>query len=257
MTTIASAASTARPAVQHRVLAVTRLQFVNRWSIFYLPAIILGTILLLNMAIWYIVLASLPSGADVTHAEKGFQYTGAVFYIFVYMFVVAVQAISRTFPFALGFGVTRRNYYLGTALAFTLLAIAFSVLLTVLSIIELATGGWGVGGHMFTPTYLTSASWGLRFVMYLCLFLFCLFVGSVIAAIYVRWRAIGITAFFVLVALLIVGGIAIVTLGHYWVQVGAWFATTGSVGLTAWLLLPAAIGGIAGYFVLRRATPKS
>jgi hypothetical protein len=162
MTTIASPVSASRPTAQNRVLAVTRLQFVNRWTMFYLPAIILVAILLLNMAIWYIVLASLPSGTDVTHAQKGFQYSGAVFYIFIYMLVVAVQAISRTFPFALGFGVTRRNYYLGTALGFTLLAIAFSVLLTVLSIIELATNGWGAGGHMFTPTYLTDASWGLR-----------------------------------------------------------------------------------------------
>jgi hypothetical protein len=257
MTTITSTLSTTRPAAQNRILAVTRLQFVNRWTMFYLPAIILGAILLLNMAIWYIVLASLPTGTDVAHAEKGFQYTGAVFYIFIYMLVVAVQAISRTFPFALGFGVTRRNYYLGTALAFTLLAIGFSVLLTVLSVIELATNGWGAGGHMFTPTYLTNASWGLRFVMYLCLFLFFLFVGSAIAAVYVRWRAFGITVFFAIIALLIVGSIAIITLGHHWPSVGNWLATTGAVGLTAWLLLPAAIAAVAGFFVLRRATPKS
>ena len=257
MTTISSTIAATRPKAQNRVLAVTRLQFVNRWTMFYLPAIILGAILLLNMAIWYIVLASLPTGADVAHAEKGFQYTGAVFYIFIYMLVVAVQAISRTFPFALGFGVTRRNYYLGTALSFVVLALGFSVLLTVLSIIELATGGWGVGGHMFTPTYLTNASFGLRFVMYLCLFLFFLFVGSAIASVYVRWRAFGITAFFAIIALLLVGAIAIITLNHYWSAVGNWLATTGSVGLTAWLLVPAAIAAIAGFFVLRRATPRS
>jgi hypothetical protein len=93
--------------------------------------------------------------------------------------------------------------------------------------------------------------------MYLCLFLFFLFVGSAIAAVYVRWRAFGIVIFFAIIALLLVGGIAIVTLGHSWPAIGTWLATTGAVGLTAWLLLPAAVAAVAGFFVLRRATPKS
>jgi hypothetical protein len=249
-------ATASRAHAMNRVLAVTRLHFVNRWSMFALPSMILGVILLLNAAIWYIVLASSPAG-EHAHVEKGFTYTGSVFYIFVYMLVVAVQAISRTFPFALGYGVTRRNFYLGSALAFVIMSVLYSVGLTVLSLIEVATHGWGAGGHMFTPTYFTNADWGIRLVMYFFAFLFFFFLGSAIASVYVRWKTTGIVVFFAIVAVVLVGIVALITLGNHWPAVVTWFANTGTFGVSAWSLVVTAIAAIAGYFVLQRATPKN
>jgi hypothetical protein len=93
--------------------------------------------------------------------------------------------------------------------------------------------------------------------MYLLVFLFCLFVGSVVATIYMRWRAIGVSAFFAILGVLIVAAVAEVTLGHQWGDVGNWFATTGTFGVVLWTLVPSAIAGIGGFLILRRATPKS
>jgi hypothetical protein len=258
MTTLAQSTASIAPQnhAMNRVLAVARLHFVNRRSMFGVPALILGVILLLNAAIWYSVLAATPP-ADVAHAEKGFGYTGAVFYIFVYMLVVAVQAMNRTFPFALGYGVTRRNFYLGSALAFVIMSIIYAAGLTVLSIIELATNGWGVGGHMFNPDYFTNSSWGVRFVMYLILFLFFFFLGSAVASVYVRWKATGIVVFFIIVAAILVGAFAIITLGAHWPAVVNWVADTGTFGMLAWSLVITAIAAVTGYFILRRATPKN
>jgi hypothetical protein len=239
-----------------RIVAVTRLHFVNRFAMFWLPSMILGFILLLNIAIWYLILAA-TSGVDRAQTEKGFSYSGAVFYIFIYMLIVAVQAISRTFPFALGYGVTRRNFWLGSSIAFGVIGVAFSALLTVLSLIEAWTNGWGVGGHMFAPSYIDAGPWYMRFVLYLLTFLFFLFFGSAAAAVYVRWRSTGMIAFFAAIALIIVGAIALITLSHSWVAVGTWFATSGPLGVAAWSLVVTFISAVAGYFILRRATPKN
>ena len=254
MTTIAQTLPASRPNESgRRILAVTKLHFVNRFQILYLPLIVLGTIFVLNLAIWWVLLAA--SGGKVSGTHLG--YSGAVSYIYVYGIVIAVQAISRTFPFSLGFGVTRRDFYLGSVLAFVALSFGFAVILTIMSVLEITTGGWGVGGRMFAPLWFTDASWLLRFVMYFCAFLFLLFIGIAGAVFYVRWRATGLIAFFGIIAILAVGAVAYFTLDHQWGAVGTWLTQSGPVGITAWLLLPAAVCGVAGFFVLRRATPKN
>lgn len=240
-----------------RIFAVTKLHFVNRFQILYMPLIILGGIFLLNLAVWWIIIDSTGANNPSNHVRNNLGYSGAVSYIYVYAMILAVQAISRTFPFSLGFGVTRRDFYLGSALAFVLLSMGFAVILTIMSVLEIATNGWGLGGHMFAPAYFTNASWLLRFVMYLCLFLFLLFIGTVGATFYVRWRATGLIVFFGIIAIVLVGAFAYITPSHLWAPIGTWLVQNGPVGICLWLLVPAAACGIAGYFVLRRATPRS
>jgi hypothetical protein len=258
MTAIAQAGSASRSYESpRRILAVTRLHFVNRFQIVYLPLIVLGAIFLMNLAIWWIIIESTGGNNPGNHVRNNLGYSGAVSYIYVYGIVIAVQAISRTFPFSLGFGVTRRDFYLGSALAFIVVSIGVAAVLTVMSVLEIATNGWGLGGRMFAPDYFTNPSWLLRFVMYFCVFLFLLFIGCAGASFFVRWRGTGLIAFFGIVAVILFGATAFFTLDHQWTAVGTWFAQTGAVGSTVWTLVPTAVAGIAGYFVLRRATPKN
>jgi hypothetical protein len=258
MTTITSAPITHARGNEalRRIVAVTRLHFVNKVAILYTPLIVLGTIFLLNYAIWWIVVTAGHLVIPQDRSDSHLGYSGAVSYIFIYALVIAVQAISRTFPFSLGFGVTRRDFYLGTALAFVVLSVIMSTVLTIMSSIELATNGWGLQGYMFSPLYFTNTSWILRFLMYFFVFLFCIFIGSGAATMYVRWRAIGITAFFIILGILVVGGVALITFDGLWGPVGNWFASSGAFGVAAWTLVPTAVAGIAGFFILRRATPK-
>jgi hypothetical protein len=258
MTAIAQSAPASRSLESpRRILAVTKLHFVNKFQIVFMPLIVLGGIFLINLAIWWIIAAA-AGGVDspnFSHTHLG--YSGAVSYIYVYGIIIAVQAISRTFPFSLGFGVTRRDFYLGSTLAFVILSFGFAVVLTIMSVIEIATGGWGLGGRMFAPDYFTNSSWLIRFVMYFVLFLFLLFIGCAGAAFFVRWRATGLTIFFGIIAIIAVAAVAYFTLGHYWSAVGTWFAQSGAIGVTLWTLIPTAIAGIAGFFILQRATPKN
>jgi hypothetical protein len=219
------------------------------------PAIILALIFLANYAVWAIIESA--AGADSAAAVDGTQWSGAATFIFVYMTVVAAQAITITFPFALGYSVTRREYYLGTSLLFLLVSAGYAVAMAVLAAIEDATGGWGLGGHMFTAIYFGNEGALQRLFVFFSLFLFFLFAGAAIATIYMRWRMYGMIAFWAALAVVLIGLIALATYTRSWPAVGAWFAGNGATGVAAWLLLPTAVAAVTGYVVLSRATPKN
>ena len=238
-----------------RVGRIVRLHFANPWTTIGLPWIILGSIFLVNLAIWWIIFASVTSASDRADVSDGLQYSGASFYIFVYMLVVAVQAISITFPFALGYGVTRRDYYLGTALNFVILSAIYSAGLTVLSIVEELTNGWGMGGRMFTAVYFGDG-WAQRLYLFFVGFLFFFFIGALFAAVFVRWKSNGLVALFIGLGVLVVGLVALATFTQGWGAVGAFFAQAGLVGSVSWSLVITALAAVAGFLVLRRATPR-
>lgn len=239
----------------NRITSVVRLHLTNPWTTIILPWMIMGFILIANIAIWAIILGA-AAPEDRADIREGLGYSGSTTYFFVYIMVLAVQAISVTFPFALGYGVTRRDYYLGTALTFVGLSAMFSVGLTILSVIEEATGGWDLGGRMFT-TFYYGDNWLQRLFIFFVTFLFFFFVGTSAASIWVRWRANGLIAYFVGLAVIVVGGAALLTLTGTWPAFGGFFVNAGLVGSFAWSLVITAVAAVGGFLVLRRATPKS
>ncbi|MEP6842182.1 MAG: ABC transporter permease [Pseudolysinimonas sp.] len=263
MSAVTTTNAAAKPAARSggtpfgRILKIVRLHLGNPYTTIVLPWIILGIIFLVNVAIWALVaLAVGTSGNDARDVSKGFSYSGSSFYIAGYMVVVAVQAISITFPFALSYGATRRNYWLGTSLTFVLLSAMYAIGFTILGAIEQATNGWGLGGHMFTPVYFGDTWWERLLVLFFGL-LFFFFVGSSLAAVWVRWKATGMVVFFAALAALLLAAVAALTLTASWVGFGTALGAAGPLGIASSLLIPAAIGAVVGYFILRRATPRS
>jgi hypothetical protein len=254
-----SAPTTAAASGGSRVTAVMKLHLVNRFSVFAIPWMILGFVLLVNLIIWWIIVSSTNDPAAVADAQDGLQYSGATFYIFVYMMVLGIQGVALTFPFALGLSVTRRDFWLGSALGFGVLAALYSAGMTALAVIERVTNGWGLGGRMFTAVYFGAAdeAWWMRFLIFFVIFLFFFFVGSAIATIYLRWRVNGMLVFFAGLALVLVGLLAIVVFTDSWPAVGAWFVQNGPVGVVFWSLVPTALAALTGFVLLRRATPKN
>lgn len=256
MTAIALSGAASRTRSSSRVMATFRLHFVNYETVIVLPWLIMAFIFSVNWLIWWMITRSLTSAADLADAREGFGWSGAMFFIFVYMMVVAVQAVNLTFPLAQGYGVTRRDFYLGTSLAFVVLSVAFAIVLTLLAFVEEATGGWGVGGSMFTLNYFGGDVWYSRLWMFLLAFLFFFFIGAATAAIYVRWHTRGMYAFFAALGLLLVGSAAVATLTRTWPAVGDWFLAVGVDGLVLWSLVPTVLSAALGYLILRRATPR-
>lgn len=247
--------STAQPAsVGRRIVNVVKLNTVNPWTAIVMPWMILGFIFLVNYLIWWIIFAAAgpQNAADVS---KGLQYSGASGFIFIYMMVVAIQTINLTFPLALGYGVTRRDFWLGTSLTNVLLAAMFSIGLTILSVIETATNGWGLGGRMFTAIWF-GESWPERLFVIFTLLMFFLFFGSAIATVYVRWKANGVAGFFIALTLVLVGLAALTTFTQNWPAVGNFFVASGALGTVAWSYVITVIAAITGFLFLQRATPK-
>lgn len=248
----------ATPSLFTRITRVTRLHMANPWTTVIWPWIIIAAIFVLTYAIWLIVLGNAPA-ADRAEVSEGLQYSGASSWVFVYMLVVAVQAMNLTFPLALGYGSTRRDFYLGSSLLFVLLSAMWTVGLTVFAVLEKATDGWGVGGRMFTAIYFggENAEIWQRLIIYFCLMLFFFFIGAAVASIYVRWKVTGMLTFFIGLGALVVGAIALISYTRTWGTIGQFFVDAQATGIALWLLVPTAIAGIAGYLVLRRATPRS
>ncbi|MCS0500658.1 ABC transporter permease [Protaetiibacter mangrovi] len=239
-----------------RVWRIVRLITANPTTTVVLPWAILGTIFLLNWLIWLLIFANV--GAEgMTDAQEGIQWSGAAFYIFVYMLVLAVQAINLSFPLALGYGSTRREFSLGAGLTFVLLAAMYAVGMTVGAALENATGGWGLGGTFFRTIYFGGDQpWYLQLWIYFCWFLFFFFTGTIFASVYVRWKALGLIATFAVVGLAAVGVIALLTLSESWNMVWETIAHLGVVGSVSVLLIPSAVSALLGYLLLRRATTR-
>ncbi|TQO19075.1 hypothetical protein FB472_0608 [Rhodoglobus vestalii] len=249
------------PALAHpaspmkRITNVARLHFANPWTTLTLPWIILGVIFIGNVSIWWIIYSASPAEnrADVL---SGLNFGGGNFFIFIYMMVVAIQAMSITFPYALGFGVTRRDYYLGSSLAFVILAAIYTAGLTILAAIEDATNGWGFGGSLFATIFVGDTTLERIYVQFL-LFLFFFFFGSAIATVWLRWKANGVAAFFIVLGILLVAGLALVTFTDSWGALGETLVSLGRIGIVSWSLVATAISAVAGFLLLRRATPRN
>jgi len=237
----------------HRIATTARIHAANPWTILYTPWLILFGVFALNFAIWHAVLIG---AGDRPLAPDAFTTNGGVTYIFVYMVVVAVQAMNQTFSFVVGLGATRRDYFGGTVLVFGALSVVFGVGISLLAWVERATDGWGVRGAFFAPGPLrTEPIWVLA-VMYTLLLLLMFFVGSAVAATFVRWGANGIIIFFGALALLIVGVVYAITVNGGWEAVGRFFTTHSMLGLAAYTIPVTLVGGLAGFLLMSRATPK-
>lgn len=250
--------STARP-LGRRLLSVARLHAANPVTIFGTPALVVGVILIISIVIWWIVRTLTPDDPEsVMNVSQGFQYSGAGLWIFVYMMVVAIMAMNSSFALALGFGATRRDYMLGTVLTFVGLSALYAIIYGLLAALEEATGGWGLGGAMFT-SFITGidAPWWLRLFHVFALFLFFFSIGTVFGAIFVRGKATALLLFFAALGLALVGAAALITLTHSWGAFGQFFVTVGFTGAYALSLPVSAVSVVAASLILRRATPRS
>lgn len=257
-TTLAAQTVRATAGGWSRLTRIVRLHTANPWTTIILPAVVLGIILAVNIAIWLLLRASLSPTA-MENARDGIQqYSGATGWVFVYMAVVAIQAMNLSFPLALGYGTTRRDFYLGSAATFVLLSAMHAVGLTILSVIEVATGGWGLGGSMFSTFYLGGDSpWYVKLAICFFGMLFFFFAGSLFGSVFVRWRATGIIATWAIIAAALIGIAFVIAAANGWDAVAQFFVDSQALGVAAWLLVPTAISAIVAFLVLRGATPRS
>lgn len=237
-----------------RIWDVVRLHVANPVPTLVVPWLITLAIFGLNLAIWLMV-ANAAGGVENLEPDA-FAYNGGISWIVVFMMVVAVQAMNLTFKFALGFSVTRRDYYLGSVLYFVLLALLYSSGITVIAAVERATDGWGLGAAFFAPWGLADQPLTTVWFLYLMALLLFFFLGAAVATVWVRWGPYGLYTFFIGLAVLIVGAAWLITTTDSWPTVGEFLTETSLVAIAAWTLPVTVLCGVVGHLFLRRSTPR-
>lgn len=211
----------------------------------------------LAWAVVLLVFLALIAAYGLTGAgDHGSRHStaGAIASIFMVHGVVAYQAVSQYFPFLSGLGVTRRTFWAGSTMVLAVESVSYALVLALLGAVESATRGWGVGAWFFAPFDLGGAPgrWGVYTVLFLLTGACRLLAGAAVK----RW---GVTA--LLVGGTAVGlGLIVVILGIF-ALVGFGRAASGIGGLPPAVtlgLVPlavAAVAGVLGWTVLRRAVP--
>jgi hypothetical protein len=234
-----------------RVRAMVRLHLANPMTPIYMPLMILSFIFVANYAIWQLV-ASAGNGDAV-----GNMNNGGVGFVVIYMMVIAVQTMNSTFPFAMGYGVTRRDFYLGSAAFFVLLAVGYAALLAVLGVVERATDGWGMGAQFFAPLFVGDIGGHGWFYLHLTLLLFFFFLGASTAGVYVRWRANGMYVFFGSLVVAVIATIWLIIQTDSGDAIVDFVTDAGLFGMLTWSLVVSAALSLVGYRLIRRATPRA
>ncbi len=180
-------------------------------------------------------------------------YPGGLVTICVIMFLLGIMSLTDTFPFALGFGVRRTDYVLGT----TVMAVAVSAVTAVLwllcSLLEIVTGGWGIELYYFHLPYFNDGSLIEQFWVYFMVLANLYFLGFVVGSIHQHFGRAGTLMFLLIVFLLISLFSLVWTYLRWWDALFAWFSQYTAFGL-AFLLLPVtALYLLVSYLLLRRA----
>lgn len=217
-----------------------------------LPWIILAFSFLVNLVIFRYTPVS-HNGAGQA-ASSSHHYTGGVASLYVFVLIIGLVTIGRSLPFGLALGVSRRSYYIGTALFGVAFSAVTGLALTGLQAIERATGGWGEDMHFFRVPYILSGPWYLTlltsFVALALVFIYGMWYGIVFR----RWNLLGIVAFIAAQVTVLVAAGLVITWTHAWSGTGRFFTALSAVGLTGILAALVALLLTGGYATLRRAT---
>ncbi len=224
-----------------RTLAVARVHTLDVQQAIW-PWAIMAISFFVNLALWVAL-------SDV----DGFQKTtGGLVSLYITALFVAAIALTRQLPFMLGLGVTRAAFLGGGLLYASGCAVATGVALTLLNLVEGATGGFGQGGSFFRVPWLTDVPTYQLFAVYAVPMLLVIAVGAFLSGLYAR---LGMTGLLVaVVAVMVVAAVVVylVTVADAWQAVGRWILDLTPMSLTGWLLVVAGAALFGTYAVLRR-----
>jgi hypothetical protein len=226
------------------LINVARYHLVDRVPYVVMPWSLLAFVFAVNL----VVVGVIPTGPNQNVPVGGL----ASFYIMT--LVLGVLSTTRSLPFGLSLGASRRSYYLGTTgLAITMAAV-YGLALTVLQVIERATGGWGMRLHFFRVTYLLPGPWYLTWLSSFVGLILVFVYGSWFGLVYRRWSLPGLVVFIAGQVTVLLGGALIATWSDAWKSIGHFFTTLSTSGLTGVLAALAAALLAGAFMTMRRVT---
>ncbi|MCF6746642.1 hypothetical protein E9529_20665 [Blastococcus sp. KM273128] len=229
-----------------RVLQVARLHLVNPLVSLGIPWLVVSISFAINLAVWHLT----PAGED----DGGFS--GGVLALYITALVVYIQSVTHLLPFAMGLSISRRTFYLGTALFALAQSLYYGIALATLVAIENATGGWGAGLSYWAPGPFEVDNFFLQVLTSGAPMLAFISVGVGMGVVHQRWGQAG-TWGLIIGTMTLFGGLGIViTWLEAWGSVGAWFGEQSTATLT--IALPTAVAlvvALASFPGIRRVVP--
>ena len=222
---------------------VGRYHLVDRITWLALPWGIMAFSFLVNIG----VALAVPTSPDGI-------YTGGLVSLYIFMLLCGSLSMTRSLPFGLMMGISRRTYYAGTALLVLTLGVVYGLGLTLLQLIERASNGWGLNLHYFRIPWILNGPWYETWLTSFVLLVAFVLYGMWYGLVFRRWSVPGLVAFIaaqILVALLAV--IAVSATGS-WSGVGHFFTTVTALAVTGVLAVIALAMGFGGLTTLRRVT---
>jgi hypothetical protein len=206
---------------------------------------------------WAITAFSLAANLVIFGAQpvsNTHRDTGAVCITFIFFLIMGVYSAGKTLPFGMALGVSRRSYYLGTALIAVTLAALNGLALTALQAIERGSGGWGIALHFFRVPYILDGPWYLTWLT--CFVGLALFFGygMWLGLVNRRWGMPGALTFLAAQVTVAVVVVLLITWAHAWPQTGHFLTTLRAAGLTGVLAVLTAALFTGGYATIRRVT---
>lgn len=227
-------------------VGAARLHSVHALVALGIPWVVVGSSFAINLAIW----AALPPEAR----EGG--GTGGAISLYITVAIVFLQAVTQLFPMALGLSLSRQTFYLGTLLAAALQSVGYGIALTVLTLVENATGGWGLGLSFWAPGAVDVGNPALQVLVFAVPMFFAASLGIGVGVVIKRWGQLGMWTLSIVLLLASGTAAALITWRRGWTAVGTFFVDTPILVLL--LLVPAVIAvAVAGtsFLGLRRAVP--
>jgi hypothetical protein len=222
---------------------VARYHLVERIAWLAMPWGILAFSFLVNA----VIAATAPLPA------QGF-YTGGLASIYVFLLICGALSMSRSLPFGMMLGVSRRTYYLGTGLLVLVMGVVFGLVLTLLQLVERASNGWGLRLHFFQVPWIMDGPWYQTWLTsFVLLVLFALY-GVWYGLVFRRWSVLGLVTFIAAQMVVALLAVVAISLFHDWSAVGHFFTALTAVALTGVLAVIAAAMGAGGLSTIRRVT---
>ena len=228
-----------------RVVTAARLHVVHPLVILGVPWLVALSSFAVNLAVWGVFV-----GGDAQAT------TGGITSLYLTVTVVFAQSLSQLLPFAMGLGVSRRTFYAGTALVACIQAVGYGIVLSALTALEDATGGWGLGLHFWAPGGLDVDNPALQVLVSGAPMLAAAALGTGLGVVLKRWGTTGVWALLIGTLLVLAGVIALTTALDRWAGIWSWTLDQSPVTLAVGLPLVAAatIGGLA-FAGMRRVVP--
>ena len=226
----------------NKLIKVARYHLVDRIQYLVLPISVTLFAFAVNLVIFRLV-----------NAQEN-EYTGGLMTLYVFLFVSGVLSVTKSLPFGLTLGLSRRSYYLGTLTLVGWLAATFSLGVVLLQALERATGGWGMRLHFFRVPWILDGAWYMTwltsFVLLVLLFLYGMWFGLV----YRRWSIFGTVLFSAAQVLVLLGTAVLITWTRSWPAVGEFFGTLSVLSFVGVLAVLAVALGAGGFATMRRVT---